>query len=111
MTKTTRITNLDHVVAWDEAEQRHVYLENGDLVFKGNEVIHVGPSYVGAADSKSLRAPSPVAGLVTRTSRPLTAPAGGSWSSSGWRRRSPPASCTRRRARARSAFAWRWARR
>jgi len=36
MTKTTRITNLDHVVAWDEAEQRHVYLDNADLVFKGN---------------------------------------------------------------------------
>ena len=40
MTKTTRISGLDHVVAWDEAEQRHVYLDGGDLVFRGNEIVH-----------------------------------------------------------------------
>ena len=30
MTKTTKITGLDHVVAWDESERRHVYLDGGD---------------------------------------------------------------------------------
>ena len=34
MTKTTRISGLDHVVAWDESERRHVYVDGGDLVFK-----------------------------------------------------------------------------
>ena len=51
MTKTTKISGLDHVVAWDESERRHVYLDGGDLVFKGNEVIHVGPGYVGTVDT------------------------------------------------------------
>ena len=49
--KTIRIANLDHVVAWDESEQRHVYLDGGDLVFKGNEIVHVGPGYAGPVDS------------------------------------------------------------
>ena len=49
--KTTKIAGLDHVVAWDESEQRHVYLDGGDLVFKGNEVIHVGPGYAGPVDT------------------------------------------------------------
>ena len=76
MTKTTRITNLDHVVAWDEAEQRHVYLENGDLVFKGNEVIHIGPGYAGAADTtidgKGFMA---IPGFVNVHSHPFSEPA------------------------------------
>src|SRR5437899_10921922 len=49
--KTTRIANLDHVVAWDDSEQRHVYLDAADLVFKGNEVVHVGPGHAGPVDS------------------------------------------------------------
>src|SRR5881392_1904652 len=49
--KTTRIANLDHVVAWDDSEQRHVYLDNADLVFKGNEVVHVGPGHAGPVDT------------------------------------------------------------
>ena len=44
-TRTTLIRNLDLIIAWDESERRHVYLENADLVFKGNEVVHVGPGY------------------------------------------------------------------
>ena len=76
MTKTTRITNLDHVVAWDEAEQRHVYLDNGDLVFKGNEVIHVGPGYAGPADTtidgKGFMA---IPGFVNVHSHPFSEPA------------------------------------
>ena len=48
--KTTRISKLDLVVAWDESEQRHVYLEGADLVFTGNELSHVGPDFAGKAD-------------------------------------------------------------
>ncbi len=48
--KITRISGLDLIVAWNEADQRHVYLEDGDLVFAGNEFVHVGPGYAGTAD-------------------------------------------------------------
>ena len=49
-TKTTHIRNLDIVVAWDEAERHHVYLQHADLVFRGNEIVHVGPGYTQPAD-------------------------------------------------------------
>src|SRR6266508_1607005 len=76
MTKTTRIAGLDHVVAWDESERRHVYLDSGDLVFKGNEVIHVGPGYTGQADAtiegKGFMA---IPGFVNVHNHPFTEPA------------------------------------
>ena len=76
MTKTTRIAGLDHVVGWDESEQRHVYLDGGDLVFKGNEVIHVGPGYAGTADTtiegKGFMA---IPGFVNVHSHPFSEPA------------------------------------
>ncbi|TXL81589.1 amidohydrolase family protein [Vineibacter terrae] len=49
--KTTHIRNLDVAVAWDEAEQCHVYLQGADLVFRGNEIVHAGPGYADAADT------------------------------------------------------------
>jgi 5-methylthioadenosine/S-adenosylhomocysteine deaminase len=74
--KTTRIAGLDHVVAWDESEQRHVYLDGGDLVFKGNEVVHVGPGYAGTADTtfdgKGFMA---IPGFVNVHSHPFSEPA------------------------------------
>ena len=74
--KTTKIANLDHVVAWDEAEQRHVYLEDADLVFKGNEIAHVGPGYTGPVDTtidgKGMMA---IPGLVNVHSHPFSEPA------------------------------------
>src|SRR5580693_3712291 len=48
--KTTHVRHLDLVVAWDESEQRHVYLTDADLVFSGSEILHVGPGYAGTAD-------------------------------------------------------------
>ena len=76
MTKTTKISGLDHVVAWDESERRHVYLDGGDLVFKGNEVIHVGPGYTGPADvtidGKGFMA---IPGFVNVHSHPFSEPA------------------------------------
>ena len=35
--KNHRFRHLDLAVAWDESEQRHVYLNDADLVFTGNE--------------------------------------------------------------------------
>jgi len=49
--KTTHIRNLDVVVAWDEAERHHVYLQHADLVFRGNEIVHVGPGCAQPADT------------------------------------------------------------
>jgi len=48
--KTTRFRGLDFAVAWDDAEQRHVYIENADLVIAGDEIIHVGPNFAGHTD-------------------------------------------------------------
>jgi cytosine/adenosine deaminase-related metal-dependent hydrolase len=73
---TTRIANLDHVVAWDVSEQRHVYLDGADLVFKDNEVVHVGPGYAGRVDStidgKGFMA---IPGFVNVHSHPFSEPA------------------------------------
>src|SRR5689334_6159759 len=73
---TTRIANLDHVVAWDDSEQRHVYLDGADLVFRGNEVVHVGRDYAGKVDAtldgKGFMA---IPGLVNVHSHPFSEPA------------------------------------
>ena len=51
MTKTTRISGLDHVVAWDEGRAAaRLSRRQSDLVFRGNEVVHVGPAYTGPVD-------------------------------------------------------------
>ena len=75
-TKSTRIANLDHIVAWDDAEQRHVYLDGADLVFKGNEIVHVGPGHAGPIDAtidgKGFMA---IPGLVNVHSHPFSEPA------------------------------------
>src|SRR4051812_17199633 len=74
--KTTKIAGLDHVVAWDEAEQRHVYLENTDFVFKGNEIVHVGPDYVGPVDTTiDGKGMMIIPGLVNVHSHPFSEPA------------------------------------
>jgi cytosine/adenosine deaminase-related metal-dependent hydrolase len=72
---TTRIHNLDVIVAWDESERHHVYLEHADLVFKGNEIVHVGPGYTQPADTvidgRGLMA---MPGLVNVHSHPFSEP-------------------------------------
>jgi 5-methylthioadenosine/S-adenosylhomocysteine deaminase len=40
------IKNAAWVVAWDEPGNRHVYLNDVDVVFDQNEIIHVGADYV-----------------------------------------------------------------
>ncbi|HYX02438.1 MAG TPA: amidohydrolase family protein, partial [Reyranella sp.] len=50
MTEITHVRQLDHLVAWDEADRRHVYLADADLAFRDNEIVYVGPDYRGTAD-------------------------------------------------------------
>lgn len=52
MGKTTCIENLDWAAVWDADAGRHVYRRDIDLVFKDNEIVHVGPGYDGPADAK-----------------------------------------------------------
>lgn len=52
MTKTTVIRNADWVVGWDEARDTHAYYRDVDVAFTGKEVIHIGSSYDGAADTE-----------------------------------------------------------
>ena len=74
--KTTKIANLDHVVAWDDAEQRHVYLDTADLVFKGNEIVHVGPGHSGAVDATiDGRGFMAIPGFINVHSHPFSEPA------------------------------------
>lgn len=50
MIETTAIRNCAWIVAWDEANRRHAYLRDADVVFAGNAIVHVGPAYAGAVD-------------------------------------------------------------
>ena len=74
--RTTRFQKLDFAVAWDEADQRHVYLEEADLVIADNEIVHVGPDFAGAADAvvdgTGLMA---IPGFVNVHSHPFSEPA------------------------------------
>jgi len=47
--ETTVLREADWVVAWDEAEQAHVYLEQADVAFRGGEIVFVGKAYAGPA--------------------------------------------------------------
>lgn len=48
--RITHFKQLATLVAWDEALGSHVYIENADLVMRGNTVIHAGKDYAGPAD-------------------------------------------------------------
>ncbi|MDX6751233.1 amidohydrolase family protein [Geminicoccaceae bacterium 1502E] len=47
---TTLIRNAAWVIAWDAAQQRHVYQKNSDVAFSGDRILHVGPGFQGVAD-------------------------------------------------------------
>ena len=74
--RATLIRNLDLSWPGTSPSGRHVYLDGGDLVFKGNEVVHVGPGYAGAADvtidGKGFMA---IPGFVNVHSHPFSEPA------------------------------------
>jgi 5-methylthioadenosine/S-adenosylhomocysteine deaminase len=48
--ETTLVRGADWIVAWDEAEHSHVYLEKADLAFRDGEIIFVGKGYDGPAE-------------------------------------------------------------
>ena len=45
--EVTVIKDTAWIVAWDGEQQRHTYLRNGDVAFRGGEIIHVGGRYDG----------------------------------------------------------------
>jgi cytosine/adenosine deaminase-related metal-dependent hydrolase len=47
---TTLIKNAAWVIAWDEAQQRHVYRRNVDLAFTDDRIAHLGRDFAGQAD-------------------------------------------------------------
>jgi 5-methylthioadenosine/S-adenosylhomocysteine deaminase len=48
--ETTVVRDADWIVAWEEAERSHVYLEGADLAFRGGEIVFVGKNYDGPAE-------------------------------------------------------------
>jgi len=48
--ETTLVRGADWIVAWDEAERSHVYLQGADLAFRGGEIVFVGKNYDGPAE-------------------------------------------------------------
>jgi 5-methylthioadenosine/S-adenosylhomocysteine deaminase len=48
--RTTLIKSADWIIAWDEAQNRHVYRRNADVAFRGDTIIHVGQNFQGKAD-------------------------------------------------------------
>lgn len=47
---TTVIRKAPWVIAWDAKAERHRYLRDGDLAFRGNTIAFVGRGYCGPAD-------------------------------------------------------------
>jgi len=46
----TLVRKAEWIVAWDEAERAHVYLQDADLAFRDGEMIFVGKSFEGPAE-------------------------------------------------------------
>lgn len=47
---TTRIANAELVIAYEKAEDTHVYRRDIDVVFDESRIVHLGPGYAGKAD-------------------------------------------------------------
>jgi cytosine/adenosine deaminase-related metal-dependent hydrolase len=75
MEKTTIIRDAAWVVAWDASNERHAYLRDADVVFRGNTIVHVGRGYDGAVDHEvSGRDRLVMPGLVNIHSHPSGEP-------------------------------------
>jgi 5-methylthioadenosine/S-adenosylhomocysteine deaminase len=44
----TLVQNARWIIAWDDASQRHAYLENADLVFHEDRILFIGKNYPGS---------------------------------------------------------------
>jgi len=50
MSTTTWIKHMAWAILWDEETEQHLYVRNGDLVFRDNQIIYIGPDYAGEFD-------------------------------------------------------------
>ena len=72
---TTVIRNAAWVAAWDESTAGHVYRRDIDVAFTGNEIVHVGAGFAGAADETvDGRDLFVIPGLIDLHSHPHTEP-------------------------------------
>ncbi|MEM9811734.1 MAG: amidohydrolase family protein [Pseudomonadota bacterium] len=71
----TLIEAADWAVAWDQAEDRHVYRRSVDIAFEADKILHVGPGYTGPRDDViDGRGLMIMPGLVNIHSHPLSEP-------------------------------------
>ncbi len=52
MARTTVIRNAAWIAAWDPAQQRHVYIRDGDVAFTDGLLTQVGGTFAGDADAE-----------------------------------------------------------
>ena len=71
---TTRIRNIDWLVAWDATAQRHVYRRGVDLEFTGDAITSIGRSDVTAATEIDGSGMLVMPGLVDIHAHPSTEP-------------------------------------
>ncbi len=73
---TTWIKGADWIVAWDQTNERHAYLRDGDVVFDGDAIAFVGRGYAGTAEEVvDGRGLCVLPGLVDIHSHPNSEPA------------------------------------
>lgn len=71
----TVIRNAAWVVAWDEANARHVYLRDADIAFQGTAIVQVGGRYDGpAAQEIDGRERLVIPGLINIHTHPSSEP-------------------------------------
>ncbi|MEM7254103.1 MAG: amidohydrolase family protein [Pseudomonadota bacterium] len=51
MTKTTVLERIGWLVAWSDAQRRHVYLRDATLAFTDGEIVFIGADYRGPRDT------------------------------------------------------------
>lgn len=72
---TTCIRNADWVVRWYADQNRHEYMRDGDVVFRGDALVHVGPGYDGPVDEEiDGRALMVMPGLINLHCHPTNQP-------------------------------------
>lgn len=73
---TTVIRSAEWVAAWDQTVGRHCYLQDADVAFSGDSIVHVGPGYTGDADREiDGRGRFVMPGLINIHSHPQHEPA------------------------------------
>lgn len=73
--KTTVIRAADWIVAWNEAEKRHEYRRDGDVAWRERDLVHVGGTFAGPADTEiDGRGRMVMPGMVNVHSHPSSEP-------------------------------------